>query len=136
MVIVRYIVTDVDRSVAFYQEHLGFTIQKLVGSAIAHMVKGDLSLWLSGPTSSAGRPLASGTMPAPGGWNRFLLKVENLDTRLAQFTRAGVKLRGGIVAGSGGRTLIIEDPDGNPIELFELASPAERVGLGHVITNE
>ena len=122
MTILRYIVTDVDRSVAFYQKHFGFALRKLIGSAIANVAKDDLSLWLSGPESSAGQPLSDQSRPVPGGWNRFLIKVPDLDARVESLRREGVKFRGEIVAGSGGRKIIVEDPDGNPIELFEMAS--------------
>ena len=121
MAILRYIVTDVDRSVVFYQKHFGFALRNLIGSAIANVAKDDLSLWLSGPESSASQPLSDHSRPVPGGWNRFLIQVPDLDARVESLRRENVKFRGEIVAGSGGRRIIVEDPDGNPVELFEMA---------------
>ena len=115
----RYIVSDVPRAVAFYSRKLGFKVEKQVGRAIANVVRDDLSLWLSGPESSAGRPLADGRKAVPGGWNRIILKVENLDEVIAALAKVEVKFRGELIAGPGGRKIIVEDPDGNPIELFE-----------------
>ena len=119
MATVRYLVTDVDRSVAFYVDQLGFEIVEQMGAAFARVRLGDLSLWLAGPQSSAARPMPDGRQPAPGGWNRFVIEVEDLAERVATLTVAGVTFRNAIVTGPGGKQILAEDPDGNPIELFE-----------------
>ena len=116
MASVRYLVADVDRSVAFYRDQLGFELNEQMGAAFARVSRGDLSLWLSGPTSSAARPMRE---PVPGGWNRFVIQVEDLAAAVARMTAAGVAFRGAVVVGPGGRQIIADDPDGNPIELFE-----------------
>ena len=119
MATVRYLVTDVDRSVAFYVDQLGFEIVEQMGAAFARVRLGDLSLWLAGPQSSAARPMPDSRQPAPGGWNRFVIEVEDLAERVATLTVAGVTFRNAIVTGPGGKQILAEDPDGNPIELFE-----------------
>ncbi len=119
MATVRYLVTDVDRSAAFYVERLGFEIVEQMGAAFARVSHGDLSLWLSGPTSSAARPMRDGREPVPGGWNRFVIEVEDLAAAVGRLSAAGVAFRSSIVTGPGGRQVIADDPDGNPIELFE-----------------
>jgi catechol 2,3-dioxygenase-like lactoylglutathione lyase family enzyme len=116
---VRYLVADVDRAVAFYVEHLGFDLIEQMGGAFAQVRRGDLDLWLSGPASSAARPMPDGRQPVAGGWNRFVLEVDDLDSRVAVMREAGVTFRNAIVAGPGGRQILVEDPDGNVIELFE-----------------
>ena len=122
MATMRYIVSDIPRAVAFYSRKLVFKVEKQVGRAIANVVHGDLSLWLSGPESSAGRPQADGRRAVPGGWNRIVLKVEKLDEVVAALAKAEVPFRGEMMAGPGGRKIIVEDPDGNPIELFEASA--------------
>ena len=119
MATVRYLVADVDRSVAFYVGQLGFELVEQMGAAFARVRQEDLSLWLSGPTSSAARPMRDGREPVPGGWNRFVIEVDDLATKFAEMTAAGVTFRSALVAGPGGRQVIADDPDGNPIELFE-----------------
>ena len=119
MATVRYLVADVDRSVAFYVGQLGFELVEQMGAAFARVRHEDLSLWLSGPTSSAARPMRDGREPIPGGWNRFVIEVEDLAAKVAEMTAAGVTFRSAVVAGPGGRQVIADDPDGNPIELFE-----------------
>lgn len=120
MASIRYLVTDVDRSVAFYVDHLGFTLGQQMGVAFARVERGDdLVLWLSGPASSAARPMPDGRRPETGGWNRFVLEVEGLDALVAELRGAGVGFRNEIISGPGGRQIVIDDPDGNPIELFE-----------------
>jgi len=116
---VRYLVGDVERSVAFYVEHLGFTLEEQMGTAFARVRRDDLTLWLSGPASSAARPMPDGRQPEAGGWNRFVIEVDDLSARVAAMTAAGITFRNAIVSGPGGKQILAEDPDGNPIELFE-----------------
>ena len=120
---VRYLVADVDRAVAFYVEHLGFTPVEQMGAAFAQVRRGDLTLWLSGPTSSAARPMPDGRQPVAGGWNRFVLEVDDLATRVEAMRDAGVTFRNAIVTGPGGKQILVEDPSGNPVELFEPTRP-------------
>jgi glyoxylase I family protein len=119
---VRYLVKDVERAVAFYTQHLGFKVVQQSGAAFASVSKGDLTLWLSGPQSSGARPLPDGRQQAPGGWNRFVIQVDDLPARVAALKQAGLRFRNEIVTGPGGKQIQLEDPDGNPIELFEPAS--------------
>src|SRR4029079_8133451 len=106
----RYLVADVDRSVAFYRDQLGFELGEQMGAAFARVSRGDLSLWLSGPTSSAARPMRDGREPVPGGWNRFVIEVEDLAGTVGRLTAAGVAFRSAIVVGPGGRQVIADDP--------------------------
>ena len=119
---VRYLVKEVDRSIEFYTQHLGFKLEQHAGPAFASVSKGDLTLLLSGPGSSGARPLPDGRQQQPGGWNRLLLDVEDLPSCLARMKQAGLRFRSDIVTGPGGRQVQLEDPDGNPIELFEAAA--------------
>jgi catechol 2,3-dioxygenase-like lactoylglutathione lyase family enzyme len=116
---VRYLVGDVDRAVAFYTRHLGFTLEQQMGPAFARVGRDDLTLWLAGPQSSAARPMPDGRQPEPGGWNRFVIDVDDLAAIVAALRAAGVTFRNEIVTGPGGKQIVAEDPDGNPIELFE-----------------
>jgi catechol 2,3-dioxygenase-like lactoylglutathione lyase family enzyme len=116
---VRYLVGDVDRAVAFYTRHLGFTLEQQMGPAFARVGRDDLTLWLAGPQSSAARPMPDGRQPEPGGWNRFVIEVDDLAAIVAALRAAGVTFRNEIVTGPGGMQILAEDPDGNPIELFE-----------------
>jgi len=116
---VRYLVADVDRAVAFYLEHLGFELVEQMGGAFARVRHGDLILWLSGPASSAARPMPDGRQPVAGGWNRFVIEVDDLANRVEAMRDAGVTFRNAIVSGPGGKQVLAEDPDGNVIELFE-----------------
>ena len=118
MAAIRYFVHDVDAALDFYVSRLGFELAQRPGPPIAMVRRGDLTLWLSGPGTSAARPMPDGAQPAPGGWNRLVLEVDDLDTRAAALRAAGVRLRSDIVSGPGGRQLLIEDPSGNPVELF------------------
>jgi glyoxylase I family protein len=120
---VRYQVKDVDRSVAFYTRHLGFKVEQQFGAGapFASVSNGSLTLWLSGPGSSGSRPMPDGRAQSPGGWNRFVLEVDDLPARVAALKQAGLRFRNEIVAGPGGKQIQIEDPDGNPVELFEPA---------------
>jgi catechol 2,3-dioxygenase-like lactoylglutathione lyase family enzyme len=119
MAVVRYLVADVDASIAFYTAHLGFTLEQQMGPAFAIVSREDLSLWLSGPQSSAARPMPDGLQPEPGGWNRLVLEVDDLETKFAELKQAGLSFRNEIVTGPGGKQIVLEDEDGNPIELFE-----------------
>ena len=118
---VRYQVKDVDRSVAFYTQHLGFQLEQQSGPAFASVANGPLRLLLSGPKSSGSRPMPGGQTQEPGGWNRFVLEVEDLKTRVEAMKKAGLKFRNEIETGPGGKQIQLEDPDGNPVELFEPA---------------
>ena len=120
---VRYIVRDVERSIAFYTQHLGFKLEQRQGGAFARVSKDNLDLLLSGPGSSGARPLPDGREAEPGGWNRLVLRVEDLAASMAALKGAGLHFRSDIVAGPGGRQAQVEDPDGNPVELFEPAAP-------------
>jgi catechol 2,3-dioxygenase-like lactoylglutathione lyase family enzyme len=119
---VRYMVDDVAAAVAFYTTHLGFTLQSEAGVAFASVTRGPLRLLLSGPTSSAGRPMPDGRQPSPGGWNRIQLIVDDLPAEVARLRAAGIPFRNEIVTGPGGRQILLEDPSGNPIELFAPAA--------------
>ena len=119
MAVVRYLVADVDVAVAFYTGTLGFELVEQWGPPFAMIRRDDLTVWLSGPGSSASRPLADGARPAAGGWNRLVLETRDLDALVAKLKAAGVPLRGTIVSGPGGKQALIEDPSGNPVELFE-----------------
>jgi glyoxylase I family protein len=119
---VRYIVTDVERAIAFYTEHLGFTLEQQQGKAFARVSKDGFGLILSGPGSSGARALPDGRQAEPGGWNRLVLQVKDLPSVISTMKQAGLRLRSEIVSGPGGQQVQLEDPDGNPIELFEPAS--------------
>ncbi len=119
MASVRYIVGDVERAVAFYTGPLGFALDQQMGAAFASVSRGDLTLWLSGPASSASRPMPDGRQPVAGGWNRLVLEVEDLDALVATLRAAGLAFRNDVVSGPGGRQILVDDPDGNPVELFE-----------------
>ncbi len=118
---VRYMVDDVDTSVDFYTKHLGFEVLTSFAPAFADVTRGNLRLLLSGPTSSAGRPMADGTKPGPGGWNRIHLLVDDIEAEVAELRSAGLPFRNEIVVGPGGSQILLEDPSGNPIELFQPA---------------
>jgi len=116
---VRYMVDDVDAAVAFYTSHLGFTLLSSAAPAFADVVRGDLRLLLSGPKSSAGRPMPDGSQPGPGGWNRIHLIVEDLAAEVQRLRAAGLSFRNDIVKGPGGSQILLDDPAGNVIELFQ-----------------
>jgi catechol 2,3-dioxygenase-like lactoylglutathione lyase family enzyme len=118
---VRYMVNDVEAAVAFYTDTFGFELISSAAPAFADVALGDLRLLLSGPASSAGRPMPDGRRPEPGGWNRIHFIVDDLDAEVARLTEAGVTFRNEIVRGPGGSQILIEDPSGNPIELFQPA---------------
>jgi catechol 2,3-dioxygenase-like lactoylglutathione lyase family enzyme len=121
MVTVRYMVKDVDASVAFYTAHLNFTLKRQFGPTIAILMRDDLTLWVAGPKASAGRPMPDGRKPEPGGWNRFVIEVPDLPDVVARLRGNGVSFRNDIVEGPGGKQILAEDPSGNVIELFEPA---------------
>jgi glyoxylase I family protein len=120
---VRYQVMDVDKAVEFYTKHLGFKLNPRypAGPPFAAVSNGSLALWLSGPKSSGARPLADGRKQEPGGWNRIVLEVDDLQSRVEALKKAGLRFRNEIEKGPGGKQIQMEDPDGNPIELFERA---------------
>jgi catechol 2,3-dioxygenase-like lactoylglutathione lyase family enzyme len=118
---VRYMVDDVQAAIDFYGDHFGFTVRSSAAPAFADVVRGNLRLLLSGPASSAGRPMPDGRVPEPGGWNRIHFVVDDLDAEVARLRAAGVRFRNDVVTGPGGRQILLEDPAGNPIELFQPA---------------
>lgn len=118
MATVRYLVHDVDAALPFY-EALGFALAERWGPPFAIVRRGDLDLWLSGPGTSASRPLPGGAQPEPGGWSRLVLEVDDLDEALALLETKGARFRSAPVEGPGGRQVLAEDPSGNPVELFE-----------------
>ena len=118
---VRYQVNDVSRSVAFYTTHLGFTVEHQQLPAFASVSLGNSQILLSGPQASGSRPMPNGQPQEPGGWNRVVLKVSDLPGFIAELKQAGLHFRNEMETGPGGRQIQVEDPDGNPIELFEPA---------------
>jgi catechol 2,3-dioxygenase-like lactoylglutathione lyase family enzyme len=116
---VRYMVDDVEAAVTWYTTHLGFTLLSKHAPAFADVARGSLRLLLSGPTSSAGRPMPDGDRPKPGGWNRIHLVVDNLPAEIARLRGAGVKFRNDMVTGPGGSQILLMDPAGNLVELFQ-----------------
>jgi catechol 2,3-dioxygenase-like lactoylglutathione lyase family enzyme len=121
MVNVRYMVDDVDESVAFYCEHLGFELLTSAAPAFADVKRRSLRLLLSGAQSSAGRPMPDGTTPGPGGWNRIHLVVDDIAAEVERLRRAGATFRNDIVTGPGGQQILLEDPSGNLVEIFQPA---------------
>ena len=119
---VRYMVDDVAAAVAWYTAHLGFTVLSNAAPAFADVTLGSLRLLLSGPTSSAGRPMPDGQRPGPGGWNRIHLIVNDLPAEVARLRAAGVRFRNEIVTGPGGSQILLQDPAGNLVELFQPAA--------------
>jgi catechol 2,3-dioxygenase-like lactoylglutathione lyase family enzyme len=118
---VRYMVDDVEAAVLWYTKHLGFTLLSNHAPAFADVRRGSLRLLLSGPTSSAGRPMPDGEQPRPGGWNRIHLVVDELAAEVARLRGAGVQFRNDIVTGPGGSQILLIDPSGNLVELFQPA---------------
>jgi catechol 2,3-dioxygenase-like lactoylglutathione lyase family enzyme len=121
LVNVRYMVDDVEEAIDFYTNHFDFTLRTGAAPAFADVVRGNLRLLLSGPESSAGRPMPDGRTPGPGGWNRIHFIVEDIAADVERLRRAGLKFRNDIVTGPGGQQILLEDPSGNPIELFQPA---------------
>jgi catechol 2,3-dioxygenase-like lactoylglutathione lyase family enzyme len=118
---VRYMVDDVDAAVAWYTKHLGFTLISSAAPAFADVSLGSLRLLLSGPKSSAGRPMPDGARPGPGGWNRIHLVVDDIAAEVTRLRTAGVQFRNEIVTGPGGSQVLLQDPAGNLVELFQPA---------------
>jgi catechol 2,3-dioxygenase-like lactoylglutathione lyase family enzyme len=119
---VRYMVNDVDASIAFYTKLLGFELLTNAAPAFADVKRGSLRLLLAGPTSSAGRPMPDGTKPEPGGWNRIHFLVDDIDAEVAQLRNDGATFRNDIVEGPGGKQILLLDPSGNVVELFQPAA--------------
>jgi catechol 2,3-dioxygenase-like lactoylglutathione lyase family enzyme len=120
---VRYIIDDVDAALDFYTRHLGFTELTNASPAFADIARGNLRLLLSGPASSGARALPDGRQPIPGGWNRIHLVVDDIDSEVDRLRAAGVPFRSdSIISGPGGKQIVLDDPSGNPIELFQPAS--------------
>ncbi len=115
----RYLVKDLDSSLGFYTEMLGFKVEQQFGPAMAILSRGDFNLWLAAPMSSAAQPMPDGRKPEPGGWNRIVLQVDNLADIVAKMKTQGVNFRNEIIQGPGGSQILCEDPSGNPIELFQ-----------------
>jgi catechol 2,3-dioxygenase-like lactoylglutathione lyase family enzyme len=117
---VRYIVTDVDEAIAFYTEHLGFQVDMHPAPGFAAISRGDLQLYLNRPgAGGAGQAMPDGQLPEPGGWNRIQIEVEDLEATVEKLKAAGAKFRNEIVTGTGGKQILLNDPSGNPIELFQ-----------------
>ena len=122
MVSVRYIIDDLDAAVAFYVERLGFNVEMRAGPGFAMLSRGDLRLLLNRPgAGGAGEPMPDGRVPEPGGWNRIQIEVSDLERELAALRAAGASFRGEIVTGRGGSQILLDDPAGNPVELFQPA---------------
>jgi catechol 2,3-dioxygenase-like lactoylglutathione lyase family enzyme len=121
LVSVRYMVDDVAAALAFYTQHLGFQERLNAAPAFADVTRGNLRLLLSGPASSAGRPMPDGATPGPGGWNRIHLIVSDIAAEVARLRSAGVPFRNEILSGPGGQQILLEDPSGNVVELFQPA---------------
>ena len=119
---VRYMVDDVDESIAFYTKLLGFDILTNFAPAFADVQRGNLRLLLSGPTSSAGRPMPDGATPGPGGWNRIHLLVDDIGAEVTRLRDGGAEFRNDIVTGPGGKQILLQDPSGNVVEIFEPAN--------------
>jgi len=127
---VRYIVNDVDAAIAFYCQNLGFTEVMHPASAFAMLMRGDLRLVLSAPNPAGGggQPMPDGRNQEPGGWNRFVIEVSDLDATVETLREAGARFRNDIVTGVGGKQILLEDPSGNPVELFQPTAPEARLG--------
>jgi catechol 2,3-dioxygenase-like lactoylglutathione lyase family enzyme len=121
MVSVRYMVDDVEAAVTFYTQVLDFEILTNTPPAFANVTRGNLRLLLSGPTSSAGRPMPDGEKPGPGGWNRIHLIVDDIDTEVARLRDAGAEFRNDVIEGPGGKQILVLDPSGNVVEFFQQA---------------
>lgn len=118
---VRYMVDDVDKAIGFYTKFLGFEVLTSFPPAFADVKRGNLRLLLSGPNSSAGRSMPDGAKPGPGGWNRIHLLVDDIETEVARLRSAGAQFRNDIITGPGGKQILLQDPAGNVVELFQPA---------------
>lgn len=116
---IRYMVNDVDKAVEFYTEMLGFTLDERWGPAFAIVSSADLKLWISGPETSAARAMPDGRVPQPGGWNRLVLEVDDIHALVNKLKQAGAVFRNEVISGPGGSQVLVEDPSGNPIEIFQ-----------------
>ena len=121
MAVVRYLVHDVDAAVDFYVTKLGFTLTQRMGPAFAIVGRDDLALWVSGPRTSAAQSMPDGRTPQPGGWNRLVIEVADLEALVAELRASGSTFRNDPVRGPGGTQILVEDPSGNPVELFQPA---------------
>ena len=119
MATVRYMVDDVEAAIAFYTGLLGFELKQDFGPAIGILEKDDLELWVAGPPASAQRSMPDGSQPAPGGWNRFVVRVDDIAATVAALTEAGANFRNEIISGPGGQQILVEDPSGNAVEIFQ-----------------
>ncbi len=124
--VVRYLVRDRERSLAFYTQQLGFAVAMRTGTVFAMVARGQLHLILSGPGTSGARPMPDGRQQEPGGWNRIVLYVDDLDSIISSLRAAGVRFRNQVEAGPGGRQIQVEDPDGNPIELHQAPAASDQ----------
>src|SRR5260221_9274925 len=118
---VRYMIKDVKAAAGFYTRHLGFEIEMDMAPAFISVTRGDLRLLLSGPQSSGARPLPDGRKPEPGGWNRIQLVFDDLAAEVTELKAAGIQFRSDIISGPGGKQIVLDDPSGNPVELFQPA---------------
>ncbi len=121
MATIRYMVNDVETSIEFYIKYLGFKLTQKMGPAFAIVSKDDLNIWLSGPQTSAARPMPDGRKPEPGGWNRFVIEVDDIEALVASMKNNNLYFRNEIISGPGGKQILAEDSSGNPIEIFEPA---------------
>lgn len=121
MAAIRYLVHDLDAALGFYTGLLGFTLERRYGPAMAIVARDGLALWLAAPMSSAAQPMPDGRRPEPGGWNRLVVEPADFDAAVAALRAAGVRFRNAVLSGPGGRQVLVEDPSGNPVELFSAA---------------
>lgn len=124
LVSVRYMVDDVEASIDFYTRYFGFELRMSAAPAFAEVLRGRLRLLLAGPQSSAGRPMPDGRKPGPGGWNRIHFVVDDIAGEVERLRSAGLEFRNDILSGPGGQQILLDDPSGNPIELFQPAEQA------------
>jgi catechol 2,3-dioxygenase-like lactoylglutathione lyase family enzyme len=124
LVSVRYMVDDVEESIDFYTRNFGFELRMSAAPAFADVIRGRLRLLLAGPQSSAGRPMPDGRKPGPGGWNRIHFVVDDIAAEVERLRSAGLSFRNDIISGPGGQQILLDDPSGNPIELFQPAEQA------------